>query len=94
MLKVEERDSRLRASPRARALAASRGVSLTGLKGSGPAGRIIVRDIEAVAAAGAPRAAPEWQAARPMMRAAAAGELPADPRGYADAHSTRDGRVK
>ena len=53
MLTVEGRDTRLRVSPRARSLAAARGVSLAGLKGSGPAGRIIVRDIEAAAAAGA-----------------------------------------
>jgi pyruvate dehydrogenase E2 component (dihydrolipoamide acetyltransferase) len=38
-----------RASPRARALAASKGVDLAGLKGTGPGGRIIERDVAAVA---------------------------------------------
>lgn len=36
---------RLRASPAVRRLAAERGVDLTGLRGSGPSGRIVLRDI-------------------------------------------------
>ena len=44
----------LAASPRARALAASRGISLAGLRGTGPGGRIIERDIEAAFAQGQP----------------------------------------
>lgn len=39
-------------SPRARKLAASRGVAYEGLSGSGPGGRIMVRDIEAALAEG------------------------------------------
>ncbi|MGA2974055.1 MAG: dihydrolipoamide acetyltransferase family protein [Spirochaetia bacterium] len=41
---------KIMASPRAKALAASKGVSLVGLRGTGPGGRIIERDIAAVAA--------------------------------------------
>jgi pyruvate dehydrogenase E2 component (dihydrolipoamide acetyltransferase) len=37
------------ASPAARRIAAERGVDLTGLEGSGPAGRIVARDVAAVA---------------------------------------------
>ncbi len=46
------------ASPLARRLADDRGLSLSGVHGSGPGGRIVKRDIEAIAAAAsAPRAA-------------------------------------
>jgi len=55
------------ASPRARALAASRGVSLAGLRGTGPGGRIIERDVEAAFAQGQPLT--------PAARAAAAGAV-------------------
>ncbi len=55
--------SKLRASPRAKALAASNGVSLAGLKGSGPGGRILERDVKAVFLAGAPRGTrSQWNA--------------------------------
>ena len=49
----------VRSSPLARRLASERGLDLTSVQGSGPNGRIIKRDIEAAAAAGAaaPRAA-------------------------------------
>jgi pyruvate dehydrogenase E2 component (dihydrolipoamide acetyltransferase) len=51
------------ASPRAKAYAASHGVSLAGIPGTGPGGRIIERDVQAAAAAApATHAAP---AARP-----------------------------
>jgi pyruvate dehydrogenase E2 component (dihydrolipoamide acetyltransferase) len=53
----------LRSSPLARRLASERGLDLSQLRGSGPGGRIIKRDIESAAAA-APAAA------RPAMRAA------------------------
>jgi pyruvate dehydrogenase E2 component (dihydrolipoamide acetyltransferase) len=48
-------DGRSRVSPRARALAASHGIDLRSLRGSGPDGRIIERDVQqaADAAAGA-----------------------------------------
>jgi pyruvate dehydrogenase E2 component (dihydrolipoamide acetyltransferase) len=47
----------VRSSPLARRLASDRGLDISGVQGSGPGGRIIKRDIEAVAAAG-PVAAP------------------------------------
>ncbi len=50
---------KIMASPRARALAAARGVALDGLKGTGPGGRIIERDVAgAPAGRAAPAAAP------------------------------------
>jgi pyruvate dehydrogenase E2 component (dihydrolipoamide acetyltransferase) len=39
--------SRAKASPLAKKIAASRGVNLSGLRGSGPGGRIVARDVEA-----------------------------------------------
>jgi pyruvate dehydrogenase E2 component (dihydrolipoamide acetyltransferase) len=58
------------ASPRAKALAASRGVTLNGLRGTGPGGRIIERDVQAAApGAAAPARAPAY--------ASAPGPLPA-----------------
>ncbi len=39
-------DSKIRISPRARCMAQANGISLQGLQGSGPNGRIIVRDVE------------------------------------------------
>ena len=60
-------DGKIKASPRAKALAASRGVDLAGIRGTGPGGRIIERDVAsapaasasvAVRAASAPAAAP------------------------------------
>ncbi len=47
---------RVKASPLARRIAAERGIDLTIIRGTGPAGRIIQRDVEA--AERAPRAAP------------------------------------
>jgi pyruvate dehydrogenase E2 component (dihydrolipoamide acetyltransferase) len=45
---------RLKASPLARRMAEDRGIRLEGLRGTGPGGRIIKRDIEAAASAGVP----------------------------------------
>ena len=45
-------DGRVKASPLARRLAAESGVELSAVAGSGPAGRIVKRDIEAAIAAG------------------------------------------
>lgn len=51
-------DSKPRASP----LATSKGVSLAGLKGSGPGGRILERDVKAAFLAGVPRGAQkQWK---------------------------------
>ncbi len=49
---------RIIASPRAKALAAARGVSLAMLRGTGPGGRIIERDVQAALAGGTTSAAP------------------------------------
>lgn len=43
-----EKDDRIRISPRARIMAADMGIDPAGIKGTGPNGRIIVRDIEAI----------------------------------------------
>ena len=53
---------RVKASPLARRIAAERGIDLGGISGSGPEGRIVLRDLEGAAAA-----------ARPQPPAAAAG---------------------
>jgi pyruvate dehydrogenase E2 component (dihydrolipoamide acetyltransferase) len=42
-------DEKLKASPRAKALAAAKGIALAGLRGTGPGGRIIERDVQSVA---------------------------------------------
>jgi pyruvate dehydrogenase E2 component (dihydrolipoamide acetyltransferase) len=70
---------RVRISPRARALAASRGVDVRTLAGSGPGGRILERDVQRALAAGAapvpagapPRPAPAAAPAAPPAAAAA-----------------------
>lgn len=49
---------RIKASPLARKIAADRGVDLGAVAGSGPAGRIIARDLEGAAIGTAPRRAP------------------------------------
>lgn len=69
---------RLRASPLARRLAAEGGVELNGVRGSGPGGRIIKRDIEAALESG-PEAADEPEAAAvqmPVMEGAAFRDIP------------------
>jgi len=45
---------RVKASPLARSMAAARNISLSGIPGTGPGGRVVKRDIEAYAAGGAP----------------------------------------
>jgi len=50
----EKGDGRIKASPLARRLAEEAGVDLSGIKGSGPGGRIIKRDIETASEEGAP----------------------------------------
>jgi pyruvate dehydrogenase E2 component (dihydrolipoamide acetyltransferase) len=72
-----ESQGRILASPLARRLARAAGIDLGSLKGSGPHGRVIKRDIEALGAAGAraPGAAPSRQAVATMPRPALA-EVP------------------
>ena len=62
---------RTRSSPLARRIASERGVELEGVRGTGPGGRIIKRDIEQAIAAG------------PSTRQAAAAQAPAAPRAAA-----------
>ncbi len=56
-------NGRVRASPVARKLAEEKGVDLSRLRGSGPDGRIVRRDVEAAIASAAPPAAPAPTAA-------------------------------
>jgi pyruvate dehydrogenase E2 component (dihydrolipoamide acetyltransferase) len=49
-------DGKTRISPRARRLAGDKGISIDGIRGSGPNGRIIFRDIEAIMDGGVPPA--------------------------------------
>ncbi len=58
---------RIMASPHAKALAKRLGVALKGLRGSGPHGRIIARDVEQ--AAGQPSSTPTSQQGRPQPTA-------------------------
>ena len=58
-------DSHLRASPVARKLAQEKGIDLARVRGSGPDGRIVRRDVEAALAGGATAAAPSAAAAPP-----------------------------
>jgi pyruvate dehydrogenase E2 component (dihydrolipoamide acetyltransferase) len=67
-------DSRIKASPLAKKVAAAAGVSLAGVTGTGPGGRIIARDVPAKGAAPAPAA--------PV--AAAAKAIPSTPAGEGD----------
>jgi len=68
---ADDSDSRVKASPLARKIAKEKGISLGSVKGSGPGGRIVVKDLEggstapAAAAAPAPAAAPAIQATAP-----------------------------
>jgi pyruvate dehydrogenase E2 component (dihydrolipoamide acetyltransferase) len=66
-----DHDGRVRASPVARKLAEERGVDLTSVRGTGPDGRIVRRDVEAAAAGGgaaAPASAPTAGTVVPMSR--------------------------
>jgi len=64
---------RLKASPLARRIAREQGVDLGSLSGSGPGGRIVKADVEAVAAGGAPGST---RAASPASRPPAAASVP------------------
>ncbi len=66
-------DGRIKASPVARRLAAESGVQLTTVSGSGPAGRIVKRDVEAAIEAGPVAATRTAAAGTAGAHAAAAG---------------------
>ncbi len=66
-------DSRVRASPLAKKIAEERGIDLRGVRGSGPAGRIVRRDVETLTpSALRPASAQGSQAPSPTRPAAAA----------------------
>ncbi|KON63888.1 dihydrolipoyllysine-residue acetyltransferase component of pyruvate dehydrogenase complex [Komagataeibacter europaeus] len=69
------RGRRVFASPLARRIAAGRGIDLSTLKGSGPNGRIVRRDVEQAAAAPAPAPKPAAPAA-PAVAAAGYESVP------------------
>ena len=73
----ENGGGRARSSPLARRLATERGLDLSALHGSGPGGRVIRRDIEAVATAAPPAAQPSAAARTAPLapRTAAAGDF-------------------
>ncbi|MFZ5608497.1 MAG: pyruvate dehydrogenase complex dihydrolipoamide acetyltransferase [Pseudomonadota bacterium] len=64
-------DGRVKASPLARRIAAQAGIDLAAVKGSGPGGRIVKRDLEEVGAARPGAPAPETPARAPAAMAAA-----------------------
>lgn len=69
------RTGRISASPKARGIAAQRGIDLATISGTGPNGRIIIRDVPASASAGAAPAASALAAPAPAPVAA----IPAPP---------------
>ena len=62
---------RLKASPLARRIAEERGLDLRSIQGSGPEGRIVLRDLDRARPAAAPPPAPAARAEAPPARAAA-----------------------
>ncbi len=75
--------SRLRSSPLARRLAREKGVDLTLVSGSGPAGRIVKRDVETAAGTGA-RAHGGTEAALALSARASVASVPPLPSGFRD----------
>ncbi|HZS03068.1 MAG TPA: dihydrolipoamide acetyltransferase family protein [Chloroflexota bacterium] len=69
----------VRASPMARAIARERGIDLRTVHGSGPGGRVIRADVEAVGGNGHAPATPSPAAASPGAAAAAAPAAPGQP---------------
>ena len=67
---------KIAASPRARALAAANAVTLSGIRGTGPGGRIIERDVKQAMADGAGTAAGATAAPAPAAPRPAAAALP------------------
>lgn len=60
---VGDGDSRIKASPLARRIAALKGIDLSSLKGSGPHGRIVKKDVESATTGAPSKAAPSASAA-------------------------------
>src|SRR5579871_3967950 len=77
-------EDRIFASPLAKRIAQQSGIDLSGLHGSGPRGRIVKSDVEAVAKGGAMKAAPQPQpAAKAPTAPPRPVEAPASPAGIA-----------
>lgn len=68
-------NGKVKASPRAKAAAAARGVSLAGLRGTGPGGRIIERDVLAIAPGAVAAARPAASVIAPPAISLAPGEV-------------------
>jgi pyruvate dehydrogenase E2 component (dihydrolipoamide acetyltransferase) len=82
-------DGRIKSSPLARKLASEHGIELSGVSGSGPEGRIVRRDIEAMMGAEAPAAA-----ATPEARDDVPAEMPRPKVGEPKAAPAAAGRVE
>ncbi len=73
---VSATGARVKSSPLARKIAAEKGIAITSLRGTGPGGRVVARDVES----GQPAA----KAAAPKAQAAAPAAVPATPAGAGD----------
>ncbi|HKW85478.1 MAG TPA: dihydrolipoamide acetyltransferase family protein [Nitrospiraceae bacterium] len=67
-----EEKGHIKASPRAKAMAAERGIDLSTLRGSGPGGRIVEEDVMKASAASVPRATGDTDRPLSQMRKAIA----------------------
>ncbi len=69
-------DGRIFASPLARRIAKEKGIEITALQGSGPHGRIVLRDVEKALVEGVPAKAPAAQALAPATGTGIAPSIP------------------
>ena len=65
----QQEDQRIKASPLARKIAAEKNISLTSLKGTGPGGRIVEKDVEAAVSAASAAAPTKKKAPAPEISA-------------------------
>jgi pyruvate dehydrogenase E2 component (dihydrolipoamide acetyltransferase) len=65
----QQKDQRVKASPLARKIAAEKNISLTSLKGTGPGGRIVEKDVETAVSAASPEAPTKKKAPAPEISA-------------------------
>jgi pyruvate dehydrogenase E2 component (dihydrolipoamide acetyltransferase) len=65
----QQEEQRVKASPLARKIAAEKNISLTSLKGTGPGGRIVEKDIETAVSAASPEAPSKKKAPAPEISA-------------------------
>ncbi|HXA28830.1 MAG TPA: dihydrolipoamide acetyltransferase family protein [Candidatus Angelobacter sp.] len=82
-------NGRVKASPYARKRAAELGVDLTGVRGSGPGGRIVAQDVERSLAEGAQPPAKAASAPAPPPQAAPASQVSADDDPYVEEEPSR-----